>query len=315
MSGRAPLGQGMLEVAVRSATLVTLLMFVVSVHATLATAPPAAADGAQASPALRPERVESPADAFSLLPPADARCEEEGSGRSGADGWRWHTFIVEAGRDLSTLEFGPFGPGSDYDATDGQITASLIASGSGVWSEPPAEQPKGLINPGDLGGLALDPSDYTLRDGRYLLGFACTDDASATRQWWSLEVTVQTSGAPYLTAGTAGTDSAAAASDAAGATSTTAAVGAAPTLPGSPASAVAADDGVAAAAIAADGRAVTAPIEDAPNLTGVSWSPMVAVGDASSVLPVGAWAALVTVFARISYLLARPLRVVPLVTP
>ncbi|MFZ6004523.1 MAG: hypothetical protein ACOYXM_11395 [Actinomycetota bacterium] len=304
MSRRAHVARPALGVAARWATLVAAFMLALSVYA-LATTAAAAADGLQGAPALRPEQVAAPTDPFSLLPPPGARCEAEGSGRSGADGWRWHTFIVEAGRDLSTLEFGPFGPGSDYDATDGQITAALISNGRGVWSKPPAEEPKGLIDPGELGGVGLDPSDYTLGDGRYLVGFACTDSASVTRQWWSLEVTVQTTGTPFLAAGAA---EAASPEAAAGTTTTTVAAGAS-TGEGATTSVVVTDD---AGPAASAGTAAAPAADEAVGPTGVSWAPLVALIDTSSVLPVGAWAALVVVLARISYLLARPLRVLPL---
>lgn len=326
MSPRQPAKSALLLGTVRGATSVAVLLLLVSAY-TLRTdsIADAAAQVSPELPALRPERVESPTDPFSLVPPVGARCEEDGSGRSGAAGWRWHAFIVEAGRDLSTLEFGPVGPGSDYDATDGRITAGLIKSGQGVWSMPPAEQPKGLIDPGALGGLVLDPEDYTLRDGRYLVGFACTDATSATRRWWSLEVAVQTSGAPFLTVAT---DAVRSAPDAA--TPTSAPVDRSfSTDPASPTTAVAANDGGATGAeanplAAADSDrslAGAAETSAAPTPgpgsgpTGVSWSPLGVLVDVSSVLPVGAWGALVVVLARMSYLLARPLRIVPSFAP
>lgn len=307
MSRTEPAGLAMLVASLRWATLLAVLMLALSIY-TLVGDAPAGAGGSQEPPSLRPDRIEGPTDAFSLLPPAGARCEEDGSGRSGTDGWRWHTFIVEAGRDLSTLEFGPFGPGRDYDATDGTITASLIATGRGVWSRPPAEQPKGLIDPGDLGGLVLDPSDYTLRDGQYELGFACTDAASATRQWWSLEVTVQTTGAPFLTVDG---DAPAATTDPAGATPTTTATAGTPAPLATTVDQEGATDGDSTKGAAAEAASADGPLGP----TGVSWAPLVSLVDASSVLPVGGWAALVAVLARITYLLARPPRVLTPLAP
>lgn len=305
MSRTGPAGLALLVEVLRWATVIAALVLALSTY-TVLTGAPAGAGGSQGSPALRPERVETATEPFALVPPADASCQEDGDGRSGSDGWRWHTFIVEAGRDVSTLEFGPFGPGNDYDASDGQITATLITSGSGVWSRPPAEQPKGLIDPGGLGGLVLDPADYTLRDGRYLVGFACTDAASATRQWWSLEVTVQTSGPPFLAA--VGTSAEAA--DGSGATPTSVADEVNPTT-------TAIDDRAPAETEAPepapDEAAVAAGAPTGP--TGVSWSPLVSLTAASSALPVGGWAALVLLLARITYLTARPLRVLSPLAP
>lgn len=296
-----------LVLLVRAALATSLLMLAGGLLGWVSEA--AAADGPQGAPSLVPEVVQAAGDPFTLVPPADARCEDDGTPRSGSAGWRWHSFIVEAGRDLATLDFGGTGPGTDFDATDGQITAGLIASGRGVFNEPPAEQPPGMVNPNSLAGLTLDPADYTLRDGQYILGFACTDEASTTRQWWSIEVTVQTGAAPFMTAGS----TAAAPTDAAGATSTTAAVGAAPTDPGA---------STTVASTAAPGPdaspAITATSSQSGGTSGsrgVSWAPLVALTDASSVLPVAAWAVLVVLFARIAYLLARPVRVLAPITP
>lgn len=314
MSAGPPRWRAALGTLSRVATLTTALMVAVSASTVVGgSRAEAAAD--EPPPTLEPARVGSSTQPFSLVPPPGARCEEDGLGRSGADGWRWHTFIVEAGRDLATLEFGPSGPGRDYDASDGQITAGLITSGDGVWSRPPAQQPPGLINPGELNGLVLDPADYTLRDGRYLLGFACTDAASVTKHWWSVEVVVQTAAAPFLAAA----EGAEAPDDEAEGTTTTTPAAAVSDQPADP---------------PADAVTVASPADDAPDasadpvnlvstleddsigaVTGVSWSPLVSIVDVSSVLPIGGWAALVVVFGRISYLLARPVRVLPQLAP
>lgn len=316
-----------LVVAARAVTFTCALMLLLGVHdAVTDPMPAAAADGPQAAPSLEPEAVATATDAFSLRPPAGARCEEDGSGsgadgdagpRTGADNWRWHTFIVEAGRDLSTLEFGPFGPGDDYDAADGSITAGLIATGDGIWQRPPAQKPEGLINPNDLGSVVLDPGTYTFRDGEYELGFACTDATLATRQWWSLTVTIQTSGQPFLTvssqdAGTVHAETPASTEAAAanvGATGTS-------LSPASDSTTTPDDAQVGTAPATVDDAAPGATLDEtATSPTGVSWSPLVALGDASDVLPIGVWAVLLVVFARIAYLLAKPVHVLPVTAP
>lgn len=296
-------GRSAVHLAGARAGLGVSLLMVVGVFVGPGTS--AAADGPQSPPSLVPTVVQAAADPFSVVPPADARCEEDGESRSGVDGWRWHGFIVEAGRDLSTLEFGPTGPGDDYDASDGTITAGLISAGRGIWNEPPAEQPKGLIDPGGLGDVVLDPSDYTLADGRYLIGFACSDDQSATRQWWTLEVTVQTGAAPFLAAAS---DEAVPA-DASATTPTTAAGS------DSPRSLSTSQGGSAPLGVGAETAAEAGQGSGAARPSGISWSPLVALGDASSVLPVEAWAAMAVVFARITYLLARPVRLHPALSP
>ncbi len=280
-----------------------------------------AADGRQGEPALVPASVEAPTQAFSFQAPVDARCEEDGVGRTGADNWRWHGFIVEAGRDLSTLRFGPLGPGDDFDATDGTITAALLtAGGEGVWQRIPGLEPEGHINPDELTGFVLDPTVYTLRDGDYQIGFACTDGALATRQWWATTVTISTSAAPFMTTpSAAGASSAPAATDGAppvaagaGSTTTTAATLAAATADG--AAAPGQGSGAAAAAGAVEPPAATSDASTGAN-SGVSSSPLAALSAAAGGLPVVWWALLAVVFARAAYLLARRVRTRPLSAP
>lgn len=274
----------------------------------------AAADGPQAAPSIEPTSVATAAHAFTVRPPADARCQEDGTGsgadnspgpRTGADNWRWHSFIVEEGRDLASLRFGPYGPGDDFDASDGTITAGLIVGGGGVWEKIPALKPEGLIIPNDLGGVSLDPGTYMLRDGMYLIGFACTDDTLATRQWWSIPVMIQTKVEPFLTVvgNGAGSSGPAAPSRAETSPPTTADAGVASASDGQP-------QGVQLASSDAVVAAPTSTTDDAPLApTGVSWAPLVALQNASTRLPTVGWAVLVGVFTRIAYLLARPVRV------
>lgn len=287
-----------LALGAQTATLGSVVMLLLSLHA-LATggARAAAADGPQATPSLAPAAVVAATDAFSIVPPPDARCDG-----SGADGWRWHTFIVEAGRDLSTLRFGPFGPGDDYDASDGEITAGLISAGDGVWQELPALKPEGLVNPNDLGGLVLDPSTYTFRDGDYEIGMACTDGEVATRQWWSVVVTVDAAGEPFLTVAGQGAAAAPPTTASTAAPTPPAAAGASTAPTGEP-------QGVQAASAELATTATISTAIDVPSPTGVSWAPLLAFTDISSRLPVAGWAVLAAVLARVAYLLARPVRV------
>ena len=283
--------------AARTATLGSVGMLLLSIYALAAGAPAGAADGAQGPPTLTPESVSTPADAFTIVPPPDARCEA-----TGADNWRWHTFIVEKGRDLSTLRFGPYGPGDDYDATDGEITAGLIASGNGVWQEVPALKPEGLINPTDLGGLSLDPNTYKLRDGDYVVGMACTDGDASTRQWWSLTVTVNTAEPPFLRV--------------AGAAAVTAAPPSAPmTSTAAPPDGGGEIQGARTASTELAAAAAPSSTVGLSSTTGVSWAPLFALTEVSSHLPIAGWAVLAAVFARIAYLLTRPVRVLAPLSP
>ncbi|MGK2948297.1 MAG: hypothetical protein ACSLFP_06970 [Acidimicrobiales bacterium] len=301
------------------ATLGSILLLLLSGH-TLVTSGAAAAGGPQPAPTLDPDRVASSGDVFSLQPPTGARCEEDGSGdgapgpRSGADNWRWHGFIVEAGRDLSTLRFEPLGPGQDFDASDGAITAPLyLASTEPVIQQLPALKPEGLINPDELAGIVLDPSVYTLRNGDYQLGFACTDGGLEPRQWWSLAVTIDTGGSPFLVAaGAAGEPVAAPAVESS--PSTVAEPGPPTTAAPGPSSAeVQGVQGPATELVAATSPAIDLEVLQSPR--GISWAPLLAAQDASARLPVTGWAVLTAVFARVAYLLARPVRVLPPLLP
>lgn len=324
-----------LAASARAAMSASALMALLGVHAAVTGGPAAAADGPQGPLTLVPDPVEAAGDAFGLRPPLDARCEEDGTGsrldttpgpRSGADYWRYHGFIVEADRDVATLRFTALGPGDDFDATDGTITAPLLtAGGEGVWQRLPAVRPKGHINPDDLAGLDLDPAIYTLPDGDYIVGVACTDTTLAPRQWWTLTVTVDTGGGPFLTAATsAGTPGAAAAlpsasesTDPSPASTEPAAGQAGTSTAGTPPSGTAAapDVPVAAPPDGADVAAVGNPAGGSTTPTGVSWSPLAALPAAARPLPAGGWALLAAVFARIAYLLATPVHVLPPVAP
>lgn len=317
-------------------------MVLLSVDATLTQdLSSAAAGGEGPAPTLDRVSVQAPTEAFSIEPPSGARCEEDGSGsghdpapgpRTGADHWRWHGFMINAGRDPSDLRFSAMGPGDDYDATDGDLTAALLtAQGDGIWQMLPALKPEGLINPDELGGLLLDPSVYTLTDGEYLLGFACTDDTLATRQWWALTVTVQTAGGPFLVAegqsgagrtpggavrvpvGGDGEDQrelrlAGSESSPPGepgesvSGADAAAVASAPVPPG-------ADQGAPASSAEAVAAVVSPEVDGGGRPTGVSWTAPISFVGAPGPLPIGAWAVLAVTSARIAYLLAIPVRV------
>jgi hypothetical protein len=263
------------------------------------------ADGPQDEPVLVPASVDAATDAFAIRPPIDARCDG-----TGADNWRWHGFIVEKGRDVSTLRFGPLGPGSDYNATDGKITAPLMtAGGEGVWQKLPALKPEGHINPDELAGLELDPAVYKFRAGEYQLGFACTDGALATRGWWVTTVTISPSSSPFMTAASA------AHKPAATAASTTVPAGAAAKDASTTTTSAAAAVPPAAQKGAGDGdQATPSPVEPAASdaardTADISWAPLKVVRPVPGLVPMWIWALLAVVFARVAYLFSRPARI------
>ncbi|MDZ4825259.1 MAG: hypothetical protein SGJ13_02205 [Actinomycetota bacterium] len=318
--------RGARVVAARTAAAAAVAMTVLTAVAAIPSGASFAAGGAQGEPTLVPASVEAQTDVFSLLPPTDVRCEEAGTNpgpRTGADNWRWHGFIVEQGRDLATLRFGPLGPGDDFDATDGSITAALLtAGGEGVWQRIPGLKPEGHINPDELAGLVLDPTVYTLRDGDYQIGFACTDGALATRQWWATTVTISTSTSPFMIAASAA--AASSRTTAATAADATPEVAAPAIATGStiPTGSTTTTGAATLAAATADGTqepvpgSSTAVAAETPRVaTDVSWSPLEAMRATAGLFPVGLWALLAVVFARTAYLLARPIRTRPVPAP
>lgn len=170
-----------------------VLSVVVAVMASLmVTTTAQAADGPQTAPTLAPSPVPTAADTFAL---GNGSCD----GTGGA-GWRVQTFIVNAGVDLSTLVFdqGPFFDrvGSDRDNSDGTIRSPLWKGAAPGTGYNPAASPAGLINPVDLASFSFDGDGWVLPDGQYQIGYACLDELTTLRQWWSLTVTIDADASP-----------------------------------------------------------------------------------------------------------------------
>ena len=151
-----------------------------------------AADGAQVAPTLTPSPVATSMEDFGL---SNGACDG-----TGGDGWRVQTFIVNDGVNLSTLVFdqGPFSDrvGTDRDNSDGSIRAPLWKGGAPGTGYNPAASPAGLINPSDLSAFDFSDAGWTLTDDQYQIGYACLDEMSALRQWWSLTVTIDADASP-----------------------------------------------------------------------------------------------------------------------
>jgi hypothetical protein len=158
-----------------------------------------AADGPQApNPALVPSEVATASTPFSLDFESGVFCDG-----TGPEGWRVNTFVVEAGVDLAELDFQQTGlppgyVGADFDASgDGTVAAPLFrgSDDAGI-NFIPASTPAGLIDPANLAGYSFDPSVWTLADGDYQIGFACTGPTLEIRQWWSSTVTIDVDATP-----------------------------------------------------------------------------------------------------------------------
>ncbi|MDZ4825260.1 MAG: hypothetical protein SGJ13_02210, partial [Actinomycetota bacterium] len=154
----------------------------------LAPAPAGAADGPRSpDPTLVPSEVATAADAFSFGVAGGVFCDG-----TGAQGWRVSTFVVEAGANLEDLEFTGAGPlpgyiGDDFDSSaDGTVAAPLHKGTDAGINFLPATTPFGQINPSDLAGYTFDPSFWTLANGDYQIGFACTGPTNELRHWWSI---------------------------------------------------------------------------------------------------------------------------------
>lgn len=146
-----------------------------------------AVDGQQSpAPVLSPAPVAAAASNFEL---SNGSCDG-----SGGAGWRVQTFIVDSGVDLATLLFdqgvGFDQVGTDRDGSDGTIRSPLWKDNAPGTGFQPAASPAGLINPSDLEGFDFSNAGWVLTDGAYQLGYACLDDQSELRQWWTVPVTI-----------------------------------------------------------------------------------------------------------------------------
>ena len=110
------------------------------------------------------------------------------------------TYIVNGGVDLSTLTFesgvGSDQVGTDRDNSNGSIRAPLYKGNVVGTGYNPAGSPAGLINPADLAGFSFSSAGWVLTDGTYQIGYACLDELSALRQWWSTTVTIDADASP-----------------------------------------------------------------------------------------------------------------------
>lgn len=153
----------------------------------------AAAPGPQPDPGISPNPVPTSSSTFNLTVPTGTTCDG-----TGAAGWRVHTFIVDTGVDISTLDFTgatsgvPGYVGLDQDLSDGSVAFPLAKADAqaGVAFQP-ANSPAGLINPSDLSAYNFDPANgWVLGDGTFQVGFACTSPGNVLSQWWAQDVTI-----------------------------------------------------------------------------------------------------------------------------
>src|SRR5262249_28053514 len=148
-------------------------------------------------PALSPDPVATASTPFTLSVSGGAFCDG-----TGAAGWRVHTFIVNSGVDVSTLDFSVSGlpvgwVGQDTDSTtDGTIQAPLLKGNTATVNVLPANSPAGQISPSALAGFNFASPAWHLTDGVYQIGFVCVDELIAVQQWWSLTVTIDADASP-----------------------------------------------------------------------------------------------------------------------
>ena len=128
---------------------------------------------------------------FELDPAATAaNCEQD----SATGGWRWQTFMTSAANDPATLTYdgtvGPIGPG---------LTQPLWAAsgGSPVINNNTAPTTGQIIQFPEY-SFAVYPAGF-VSAGDYWVGYACSDPAGATRQFWSTRITVTTDAAGEFT--------------------------------------------------------------------------------------------------------------------
>ncbi len=123
---------------------------------------------------------------FSLAPPAGAACTG-----SGSNGYRWQTYMVDAGVDASTLTYlgGPV-------AVNGHFVLPLFTSDTGdaVIDKNPSASPAGLISGiptfsfASVVGPTLSPP---VANGVYKIGFACTSAGNIEAgHYWETPITI-----------------------------------------------------------------------------------------------------------------------------
>ncbi len=190
--------------AIRTRLAITVALVAVLLVALVAAPPAHAANGRQEpDPALVPSEVATASTAFSFGVGDGAFCDG-----TGAQGWRVSTFVVEAGVNLADLDFVVAGLppgyiGADFDSSgDGTVAAPLFKGIEATVNLIPATTPLGQIDPSALAGFTFDPSFWNLADGDYEIGFACTGPTNEIRQWWSITVTVDASGSPFMVTAT-----------------------------------------------------------------------------------------------------------------
>jgi len=119
---------------------------------------------------------------FTLTPPSGASCTG-----SGASGYNWQTYIVDAGVDASTLTYA-----SGPNAVAGHFVSPLYdsAGGNPVVDQNPSAAPVGLISGiptmsfSSLAGFLTTP-------GAYKIGFACTfGGALDAGKYWETPITI-----------------------------------------------------------------------------------------------------------------------------
>lgn len=178
---------------------IVISLFVAALAGLLTASAAHAANGAQPTPTLTPSPVPTASTNFAL---SNGSCDG-----TGAAGWRVQTFIVNGGVDLSTLTFesgvAQDQVGTDQDNANGSIRAPLFKGNAAGTGFIPAASPSGLINPSDLSGFNFASAAWVLTDGVYQIGYACVDEMSLIRQWWSITVTIDADASPaaFLTVG------------------------------------------------------------------------------------------------------------------
>jgi len=117
---------------------------------------------------------------FQVVPPAGAACPGSGSG---TPSYRWQTYIVSDGVDVSTMAYAT-GP----QPIAGQFVSPLYDTvGNPIQNKNPAASPLGLIS--GIPVFSFENAGVTLDPGDYKLGFACTQ-AGDTVSFWTIRITV-----------------------------------------------------------------------------------------------------------------------------
>ena len=232
---------------------------------------------------------------FTMKVPQGAACQG-----SGANNYRWETFLVSASVDVGALTFGS-GPNT---VAGSFVSAMFSADGEAVSTKFPGANPLGIIS--GMPQLSLPNTATPLPLGDYKIGVAC-QLSGAIQEYWSTSITVtaNTTDVPLGIAWAVGSPTVVTTTTGAATTTT----GAATTTTGGATTTTVRATTTVASSLVSTTTTTTTLVASGAGATTPRGQSIVSTGGAP--LPLLVWAILLLAFGRIIILLGRPQRVLP----